>query len=236
MKYRLLHSFQEIFSGTPYRHRNSQLTDCVALDYFEDYRRTTNRPAIQERLDSGSSVVGSRPPLTGGMNHGGLRYIGEKTPGINPTRMPERSVMTGRTANVEIVFEIKILAKSMNKQVNRVINDFGNRQAKLKKAYPDVIFIGAVGVNFASAYVSYEGARTYHTNGKERRHPSQEATSVKNKLLDGLSDVLDELLIICFTAENVSPYNFDFLGLDRTEEELAGIIARTARDHEKRFC
>ena len=80
--------------------------------------------------------------------------------------------------------KLKILAKAMIKQIDRVIGDLVRQTEEFKrKGGGDPICVGIVGVNFAPRYTSYEGDRTFPTDGKKYKHPIQEAEDAIARLL-----------------------------------------------------
>jgi len=79
---------------------------------------------------------------------------------------------------------MKILAKAMIKQIDRVKSDLANQIQNFKhragSARP--ICVGIVGINYADEMTSFEGDRSYPTDGKKYKHPIQEAEQAKLRL------------------------------------------------------
>src|SRR5207247_2952117 len=73
-------------------------------------------------------------------------------------------VMRGPVASILIGAEMKILAKSMVKRIDRVTNDLPDQAAIFRRQNPRVITVALVGVNFSEAYTGYEGKRKYRAN------------------------------------------------------------------------
>ena len=60
-------------------------------------------------------------------------------------------------ATVEIGSEVKILAKAMIKQIDRVMTDLQNQKREFLAAGGTPTTAGIAGINHAPRYVSYEG-------------------------------------------------------------------------------
>ena len=96
-------------------------------------------------------------------------------PGTPVISDPGFQVARGVVATVEIGAEIKILAKAMIKQIDRVTDDLQKQVPQFKRGAGDPIVVALVGINHAPYAVGYEGDRAYRTDGKANRHPIQEA-------------------------------------------------------------
>ena len=69
---------------------------------------------------------------------------------------------------------------------------------------PIPICIAVVGVNHAPGYTSFEGTRSFPTDGTARyKHPSQEAAEAIRRLMADARPAFDEFLILRFSASNV---------------------------------
>lgn len=117
-------------------------------------------------------------------------------PDTETTLIPESYVVAlGEVASIEIGTEVKILAKAMIKQVDRVGTDMINQVAEFKRSNPKAICVGIVGVNSAPIYRGLEGGREYVTTGKGGHpHPIQEAAQAEQRIFDRVSTILDELI------------------------------------------
>ena len=73
----------------------------------------------------------------------------------------------GPIATVEIGIEVKILAKAMIKQIDRVINDLRNQVVQFRRGGGNPICVAVVGINQAESTVGYEGDRPFPTTGKQ---------------------------------------------------------------------
>jgi hypothetical protein len=130
---------------------------------------------------------------------------------------------------------VKILAKAMIKQIDRVMNDLRSQATHLQAKSPRALTVGIVAINFADQYVSYEGNRSYPTNGTGARpHPSQEAPKAEQRLR-GVHDNFDEFLQIGFRATNAAPFPFEFVSADSLRERYASILVRLSREYDHRF-
>lgn len=138
-------------------------------------------------------------------------------------------------ATVEIGVEVKVLAKAMIKQIDRVINDLRNQVVEFGKGGGKPICIGIVGVNHAGKYVSYEGNRRYPTTGKGGfLHPSQEAVEAERRLRDLAVSAFDEFLILPYKATNEPPYPFAWVSYDDTVRDYAAILTRISSKYQQR--
>jgi hypothetical protein len=99
--------------------------------------------------------------------------FGERIPGENPIVDPGYLVARGPVATIEIGVEVKILAKAMIKQIDRVAGDLKKQVAEFKQGSGDCepICVGIVGINFAPVTTGYEGDRSYRTGGTRNKHP-----------------------------------------------------------------
>ncbi len=103
--------------------------------------------------------------------------FGEIIPGETPIVDPGYLVARGPVATIEIGVEVKILAKAMIKQIDRVAGDLKKQVAEFKHGSGDCepICVGIVGINAAEVTTGYEDDRSYRTDGTKNKHPFQEA-------------------------------------------------------------
>jgi hypothetical protein len=149
--------------------------------------------------------------------------------------IPGFAVARGPTADVEIGAEVKILAKAMIKQIDRVMNDLRSQARHFREKSPSAITVGIVAINFAPGYTSFEGPRTYRTDGSSANpHPAQEAPKAEQRLR-AIEDVFDEFLQVGFRATNEPPYPFELVAPTRVREEYGSILVRLSREYERRF-
>lgn len=142
----------------------------------------------------------------------------------------------GQIATVEIGTEVKVLAKAMIKQIDRVINDLRNQVAQFKRGGGNPVCVGIVGVNRANRYVSFEGDREYPTTGRAGApHPSQEAAEAERRLRALAAPAFDEFLMLRYRATNEDPFPFEWVNYDESRLDYGAALARISREYETRF-
>jgi hypothetical protein len=161
--------------------------------------------------------------------------FGDLIPGLPAVAVPGFSVARGPTADVEVGAEVKILAKAMIKQIDRVVGDLRRQAEQFHQKSATAITVGIVGINFADRYVSHEGDRRYPTTGLSGNpHPAQEAKRAERELLNA-ADVYDEFLQLGFRATNEPPYEFEWVNATRTRDDYAARLVRLLKTYETRF-
>lgn len=115
--------------------------------------------AAVNRKDRVLNVENKRRGVTARRGDG---TFGEIIPGETPILDPGYLVARGPIATVEIGVEIKILAKAMIKQIDRVINDLRNQVTQFKRGGGRPICVAIVGINCADHTVGYEGETISH--------------------------------------------------------------------------
>jgi hypothetical protein len=106
---------------------------------------------------------------------------------------------------------------------------------EFKKTGGNPICVGIVGVNLASGYTSYEGAREWPTDRKKHKHPIQEAAEAQKPLLARAAPGFDEFQILRFQATNTAPFPFEWLDYDQTAKEYGALLIRVSREYDRRF-
>lgn len=177
LEYRLLTEFQRLFDGKIYRHRDSSQGDFVAMHLYEDLIAVERSPRLIEaaihRRDRVLNVQNKRRGVEARRGDG---TFGEIIPGETPITDSGYLVARGPIATVEIGVEVKILAKAMIKQIDRVINDLRNQVVQFRRGGGNPICVAVIGINRAESTVSFEGDRPFPTTGKQGFvHPYQEA-------------------------------------------------------------
>jgi hypothetical protein len=172
--FKLLARFERTFRDGPYLHRNSQLGNRIADYLFDDLYELDPGSRLRSDVDSGRVALNPKGISPGLKARRGDGSFGPIVPGHSPRPFPGHSIPVGPTAEVDIGAEVKILAKAMIKQIDRVTSDLCGQAAHFKKKSPDALAVGIVGLNLADEYVSYEGDRQYPT-GQYGPHPAQEA-------------------------------------------------------------
>ena len=145
------------------------------------------------------------------------------------------AVAFGKVATIELGVEVKILAKAMRKQLDRVCSDLEKQVAEFKRQGGRPVCVGIVGVNWSDTYTGYEGRRSYKTDGKKNKHPFQEAPSAERDLIDRVKSSFDELVLLRFRAKNVRPFNFSWVDQADTESLYGAALVRISREYESRF-
>jgi hypothetical protein len=137
--------------------------------------------------------------------------FGELIPGEDALALPGFKVARGRIATAEIGVEVKILAKAMIKQIDRVMTDLGNQVQHFKRRGGTPICVGVVGINWSPSYTSYEGDRAWPTDGKKYAHPVQEAAQAESRLREEIAGKFDEFLVLRFRATNAGTFPFEWI-------------------------
>jgi len=233
----LLAEFQRLFEGKIYKHRASNQGDFVAMQLYEDLvtvRRSSKLiDGIATRKDRVLNVQNQRRGIAARRGDG---TFGEIIPGETAIFDAGYRVGRGPIATVEIGVEVKILAKAMIKQIDRVVNDLKNQVAQFKRGGGNPICIAVVGVNQAESTVGYEGDRPFPTTSKNGfLHPFQEAPEAERRLrLLGAPDY-DEFLILNFKATNRAPYPFQWANYNESRLDYAAALSRISARYQQRF-
>lgn len=236
MTYKLLVQFRGLFAGKKYKHRNSTLGDHVASFLFEDLYDLGKSAKLSAAISGKTHALNRRNMQVGKSARRGDGTFGEVVPGQTPISLPGISVAIAEVATIEIGAEVKILAKAMIKQIDRVCTDMLNQSSEFKKHGGNPICVGIVGVNWAKAYTSYEGKAVWPTDGKTRKHPIQEAADAESRLIARVQPHFDEFILLRFQANN-TPRAYDFAWVDQSQtEKLYGAsLIRISRAYEARF-
>jgi len=233
LTYQLLDRFEALFQGRPYLHRVSTHGDAVAMRLFEDLYDLKRSPSFVRRADSGLCVLNTKNNRHGVKARRGDGSFGEIVPGIVPIRDADFNVGRGPLATIEIGVEVKILAKAMIKQIDRVISDLGKQVAHFKAKGGTPIAVGIVGINWAEHYCSFEGDRIWPTDGGRYKHPVQEAADAENRLMALAAPHFDEFITLNFIATNESPYDFRWKNARSTAMDYAAVLARVSAAYER---
>ena len=139
-------------------------------------------------------------------------------------------------ATVEIGVEVKILAKAMIKQIDRVQSDLAHQaqQFRHRAGSSQPICVGIVGINYADVTTSYEGDRSYRTDGGKYKHPVQEAEQARLRLA-AVARKYDEFLILKYRARNEPPYSFEWVNQKDTAMEYGAALIRISNEYQRRF-
>jgi hypothetical protein len=232
----LLAAFRQLFQGRVYKHRASNQGDFVALHLYEDLVAVGRSPKLVSGVEKGERVVNVGNRRRGVDARRGDGTFGEIIPGERPVREREFSVGRGQIATVEIGAEVKVLAKAMIKQIDRVINDLRNQAVQFRRGGGNPVCVGIVGVNHARQYTSYEGDRKYRTTGRGGApHPVQEAEEAERRLRAFAASSFDEFLVLRYRVTNEAPFPFEWVKYDESRLDYAAALARVSREYENRF-
>lgn len=235
MTYKLLKQFEGTFVPGPYRHRNSVQGDLIAIQLYEDLLDVHRSKAFVARVEEGLSVLNAQNTRRGVKARRGDGSFGEIVPNQPPASEPPFSVMRGPIATIEIGIEVKILAKAMIKQIDRVINDLVTQVEHFKSKGGNPITVGIVGINHAPYVISFEGEREWRTDGKGHKHPIQEAAEAERRLLSLAAPAFDEFLILKFAATNDANPACSFTWVDgkNTELDYGAALARIGARYQR---
>lgn len=238
MEYRVLQEFEKLFTGQKYIHRDSSRGDFVAMHIYEDLYSLGKSPKLRSHIDSKEWVLTTKNKRLGITARRGDGSFGELVPGETPIIDPGYHVARGIVATIEIGVEMKILAKAMIKQIDRVIGDLRKQVDYFRHRAPDPpITIALVGINHAQYTVGYEGGRSYRTNGKNHKHPFQEAKEAERRLLaaEEADPRFDAFVILHYIATNDKPFEFAWVNKQSTEQNYGAALIRISREYERRY-
>ena len=248
LEYRLLAEFRRLFEGKLYKHRASNQGDFVAMHLYEDLVTISRSPKLIDaainRMDRVLNVQNRRRGVAARSGDG---TFGEIIPGELPITDPGYLVARGPIATVEIGVEVKVLAKAMIKQIDRVINDlpgsphqwlrhFRNQVTQFRRGGGNPICVAVVGINCADHTVGYEGDRPFPTTGKAGfLHPCQEAPEAERRLRAHAAGEFDEFLILKFKAANEGTFPFEWAKYSETRLDYAAALTRISATYQQRF-
>jgi hypothetical protein len=235
LTYKLLNEFAGLFRGKPYHHRDSSQGDRVATYLYEDLFDLGRSQKLIHAISTQSRVLNTANRLVGKKGRRGDATFGERVPHVPPLKVPGLAVAFGKVATIEIGAEVKILAKAMRKQLDRVCSDLEKQAAVFCRHGGNPICVGIVGVNWADSYTGYEGRRRYTTDGKKNKHPAQEAPSAERDLVDRVERTFDEFIVLRFRARNAKPFHFEWVDEAETANRYGAALVRISREYESRF-
>ncbi len=235
-EYRLLKEFRGLFEGVKYEHRRSNLGDFVAMHLYEDLVAINKSDRYVLSVSSMSRVLNAQNKLKGIQARRGDGTFGELIVGETPKVDPGYKVARGPVATVEIGIEVKILAKAMIKQIDRVKSDLSKQvqHFKHRAGSSQPICVAVVGINYAHVTTGYEGTRSYQTDGRENPHPIQEAEKARVHL-NAVAPQYDEFLTLKYRATNEPPYPFEWVNQRETELEYGAALIRISNEYQRRF-
>jgi hypothetical protein len=219
VSFHLLTQFQLLFDGKPYLHRVSTHGDYVAQFVFEDLYALQHSQKLVQCIVAQRSVLNAKNKAHGVKHRRGDGSFGTIIPGDIAISDSGFSVGRGPIANVEMGIEVKILAKAMIKQIDRVKNDLLNQARQFRRSEGRAIVAAVVGIK---------------TDGRKYPHPCDEAAAA-TRHIEELRDSFDELLILPFRATNVAPYPFEWVDANRTRQDYGSFLVRISRHYDNRF-
>ena len=232
---RLLDQVARTFIAGPYIHRNSQVGNRIADCFFEDLYALGESDSLVQRVDDRSRVLNPKGLSPGIRARRGDGSFGDAVPGSATRTVEGFAVGRGSTADIEIGVEVKILAKAMIKQIDRLTSDLCGQARHFREKNDQAIRIGIVAINQAARYVSFEGDRAFLTDGHRYLHPVQEAAEAERRLLEDARPCFDEFLVLPFVATNEPPFPFSWVNEPRTRSEYASALLRVSRLYDRRF-
>ncbi|MBI2302676.1 MAG: hypothetical protein HYU66_27535 [Armatimonadetes bacterium] len=233
---RLLQAFEAAFAGRKYRHRDQTVGNFVAAHLFEDLCSLARSAALCQRVAERRNVLNLDQRVVGQRARRGDGAFGELVPGAAAAEREGFRVWRGPVATIEIGAEVKILAKAMMKQIDRVIGDLERQVVQFKSAGGSPLCVALVGVNHAHSYTSYEGERPVPTDGSAGfRHPAQEAPQAMQRLRELAAPAFDHFIMLPFRATNSPPYPFEWVDLRNTLDEYSAVLVRLSRAYDERF-
>ena len=235
LTYRLLGKFQRLFDGVQYRHRRSTGGDHVARCLLEDLYELGRSKSFTAHVGDGRWALNPRNRRRGVRARRGDATFGELVPHAAATIEPGFAVPRGEIANIEIGVEVKVLAKSMLKQLARVQNDLRDQVQQFQTRATNPVCVGIVGINYAARYVGYEGGREYPTGGDGGPHPVKEAAQAEARILAELEPKFDELVFLRYRATNIEPFPFEWVDPIDTRNDYGAALVRISEKYETRF-
>jgi len=229
--------FRRLFEGRIYKHRNSSQGDFVAMHLYEDLI-TIKRSSklIDAAINRKDRVLNAQNKRRGVEARRGDGTFDDLIPGEKPITDRGYLIARGPIATVEIGIEVKVLAKAMIKQIDRVINDLRNQVVQFKRGGGHPICVAIVGINQAESTVGYEGDRPFPTTGRQGfLHPFQEASEAERRLRAEAAPEFDEFLVLRFKATNAPPHPFEWVNYNETRLDYAAALSRISARYQQRF-
>lgn len=206
------------------------------MHLYEDLRYISRSSKFDSAVDERRSVLSGQNRTRGIRARRGDGTFGELVPGETPVVDSGFAVARGPIATVEVGVEVKILAKAMIKQIDRVIGDLRKQVDHFRRSGGNPICVGIVGVNHAGRTVGYEGDRATPTTGKDGYlHPIQEAAEAERRLRADAASSFDEFVVLRYRATNESPFPFEWVDYNATRQDYGAALVRISREYQKRF-
>jgi hypothetical protein len=211
------------------------LGDSVAACLPEDLYGLNLSGKLTSRIQAHDRIVNARNTVRGINARRGDGTFGERIPNTKGVMLPGFAVARGQIATIEVGTEVKILAKAMIKQIDRVIGDLAKQVGQFRRAGGNPICVGIVGVNYADEYTSYERNTVWRTDGREYKHPTQEAAEAERRLIAQVRGAYDEFLIFRYRARNEPPFPFTWVDPYATQLDYGAALTGILREYDRRF-
>jgi hypothetical protein len=205
------------------------------MHLYEDLAALNRSSKLLPRIQANDRILSTKNLRQGIRARRGDGTFGEVVPGTPVISDPGFRVARGVVATVEIGAEMKILAKAMIKQIDRVTGDLQKQIPQFKRGAGNPICVALVGVNHAPYAVGYEGDRAYRTDGKANRHPIQEAADAAQRLQRDVAPLYDEFIVLHYSATNDEPFPFSWVNFDQTSADYGAALVRISREYDRRF-
>jgi hypothetical protein len=238
VKVRLLGAFEGLFAGQAYLHRDSSLGDSIAVEVYEDLYELARSPKLIASVDETRRGLGPRnKAVTLQRMRRGDGTLGELVDPAHARRFPGYALARGTVANIDCGVEVKILNKAMIKQIDRVVGDLTKQVRNWKDVSGNVISIALVGINHADYTVGYEGDRAYRTDGRDHKHPFQEAAATERHIIERVVNlgIYDEVVLLRYKARNEDPFAFEWVNYDATRQAYRAALIRLSNVMEARL-
>jgi hypothetical protein len=235
---RLLSAFEALFAGHAYLHRDSSLGDSIAVEVYEDLYELARSPKLVASVDATMRGLGPRnKAVTLQRMRRGDGTLGELVDPGHARRFTGYALARGTVATIDCGVEVKILNKAMIKQIDRVVGDLTKQVRNWKDVSANVVSIALVGINHADYTIGYEGARAYRTEGKDHKHPLQEAPAAERHIVERVvnAGTYDEVVVLRYKAKNEEPFTFEWVNYEATRQAYRAALIRLSNKIESRL-
>ena len=204
------------------------------MHLYEDLHVLDRSRKYIDRVDAGISVLNTQNLRRGIKARRGDGSFGGIVPSSDRVKDDGFVVYRGHIATIEIGVEVKIMMKAMIKQIDRVISVLTRQAEQFRSHSGNPICVGIVGINRAQYCTSYEGERRYRTDGKENKHPVDEADDAERRLRELAAPAFDHFLILNYEATNEPPYSFGWSNEKETFLDYGAMLVRISQQYDVR--
>jgi hypothetical protein len=227
----LLRAFADVFRGQQYNHRISNTGDRIASYLYEDLLALGDSKKFTQNVEARIGVVNTSNRVKGKKGRRGDGTFGRIVPGVPATSIAGFAVARGPIANLEIGAEVKVVATKMLAQIDRVTTDLNNQAKVFRDLNPNCVTVAVVGVNHAPQYVGYEGDRAFVA----KKAPGKESEETIRRLDRDVRSNYDEFLILPYSATNIAPFPFEWIGEQNVRHEYASLLVRLCDLYDRGF-